>query len=1176
MQRHAAPGIAVLLLSAGSVGCLEAPAPDLTYPHTDVSGEVFRVFCRRVAKSDYPTEADGQRFYAVCDGQDADGEPRDPEAEPMAGLRALLRRRPEIMDGLARVFGETAVAGGATFDEGELSGFLNALVPLYDKPNETIPTSTRGIAQLLGQLTDPDDARASKVMDTLVRLVQRKGYRTPEQNLGAIRALLQYPELDVLARKLLPVVSAGGAANKQWIAVLNATALELADEPVVASDLDQTTLHTALDLLLKDDSTQSSGNVQPAVILQREKGSGNAIGAVGEGLPTPFKVAGVDDGAERDRNGLASSAGQPLYQSFDATPTLLAALMRETSVLIGRGDAARSPLENFAHGFRPMLGPWGERTEAIGQNPYAFEGGDVARSPFLDLLHVFTSVARYPETETLIKVLEQLIREHENDAMHFVAMAMSIADRTRDAYPEAKLTGPHELWDDMIDVAMRMNTRPGLFDAVIRSFTDPRAAAQGRLFASWMRHKDVVTYPNAPIMPSGPNGAFSAQEADGMNQPVRAPLSEPVDRSQADVGMNRSVWQRTMSLIHGLNGVKVCNKANGVLRVPTTLLGVFTFPGASAVDPSVGYMPCELFEINDAVELYFLSLLGKAPFNVKDNIALGLAAVGLPLGQVPPVPDIIEQNTQIKGLRDLISPQAMARLVFAPNNKFLSDLYSPVLTVDGVAIKDYEPFSLFPMENPEASADDLSFVELGVPLTRAFDSVELRDATGKLLDGYMLGNLLDVFHKHWSSRKSEACPAAPESGNEGCTQSQDPSAPFYSPQTNLVSYEALIADMLDAEDVTGVLHQATLALASIHVTAPDGADVDGIAALASFVQRLATPDPALKKRDGSSTSKTKLCVLSGDACQGGIGHVIPQLSPLHMLSDALEAIDATFGEADNQPRLAAWHAGRSGILDKILAVDRHGSGDSASYSLHDRTGYNIALSVLPWVVERFEQHRAAGDLESWTQGLTERVATLLRHPLTSSLVDLLDAFWPEVEASGEFTKVSAYLTDEQNELAYRTMLTAIADSMTLLDRDENLSPAIQFAALALAPNAFLAIDGQAAPNADKSVAYAGLELTGGVVSELNKKLTPGKQTALTKLLGNLVLGDEAQRSPLEVLIDAAADVNRPDATALPDTPLSADENRDVFGDVQSFLYDQDQEKRSLERLYSVIQARKVH
>jgi len=281
-----------------------------------------------------------------------------------------------------------------------------------------------------------------------------------------------------------------------------------------------------------------------------------------------------------------------------------------------------------------------------------------------------------------------------------------------------------------------------------------------------------------------------------------------------------------------------------------------------------------------------------------------------------------------------------------------------------------------------------------------------------------------------------------------------------------------------------------------------------------------------------------------------------------------------FKQPGNQDRMEFWRAGRSGILDQVLTVDRTGSEGDYKYRLRDRTAWGISNAVLPWLAERIEAHQKAGDQAKWADGLSGRAETILGHPLTAAVVDLLDAFWPEAEASGEFTKISAYLTDEQNEDAFLGMLTAAADSLILLDRDPKLSPAIQFAALGLAPNAFQAIDG-ALPNGEKSVAYAGLELTGGVVKELNKKQKPGTQTALSKLLKNLALGDDTLRSPLEILLDATADVNRPDDSAEPETPLTADENRDVFSDVKSFLYDQDQEKRSLERLYTVIQGRKI-
>ena len=52
-------------------------------------------------------------------------------------------------------------------------------------------------------------------------------------------------------------------------------------------------------------------------------------------------------------------------------------------------------------------------------------------------------------------------------------------------------------------------------------------------------------------------------------------------------------------------------------------------------------------------------------------------------------------------------------------------------------------------------------------------------------------------------------------------------------------------------------------------------------------------------------------------------------------------------------------------------------------------------------------------------------------------------------------------------------------------------------------------------------------------------------------------------------------MNRLDEEASPLDPLTAEEDRDVFGDVKLFLKDDKSDQRSMERLYQVIQNRKV-
>jgi len=1007
----------------------------------------------------------------------------------------------------------------------------------------------------------------------VARLSTRSGYRPPELVLGAVRPILSYPGFDTLAEQLLGVVAEGGAAHEEWLNVLRAAALELADDAVKVDPADST-LRVALGLLLKVDP-KLAGNTPATPVLKRDS-QGNALTTDTSGdLPTPFLVVNRADDAERGDNTLAQSGGAPLYETFDASQTMLAATMREASRLIARGDEERSGLENIAHGIKPLLGPWGAQAKKIGQNDFAYQGPKVDESPMLEFVHALAALARYPETEVIIEVLRKIVAEKESAATGFDYSLLAL-DRIADEFPNAKLNGPHELWDDLIVAGDRILKRPGMAEGLIRSFTKPEAALQGKLFANWMTYKDQVTYANAPITPSGEGGKYTEQQKTDINTVVEHMYAEKVDRSAPDVGPNRSVWQRTMSLINSLNGVPVCNKKGAILNVPTGI-GLFTFP---LLDPA-GYPECGLIEFKDAVEVYSLSLLGKAKVVLKDDIALALAELGGGLTIVGTVAEITETESQLTGFKDTISAESTARFIFAPPNKFISDLFDPLKTVDGVPIREHEPYGLFPMEVKDPEAGNESFIKLGVPLVQAFDEFEPRDAEGKLPDGYMFGNLLSVFHKHWASRKTEPCAATVEPGKEGCTQSLAPGA-FYSPQTGAVSYEELIAKAFKEEDVIEILHRATVALAEIKVMNKDGVEIDGIKALSDFVTVLMTPDPTLANRAGKLSTKTNLCVEVGGACQNDVGRIIPNYTPLYLLLDSIKQIDNTWEKPENTERHEVWLKGRGKLVDQLLDVTRSGAAGAYDYKLTDRTAYEIFLAALPWATEQIAKHRTKGDLAEWLNGpngLATRLGTILSHPITAATIDLLDKFWTEPEASGEFIKIAASLLDEQeNPAAFRGMLVAAADTITLLDTDQELSPAIQFASLAIAPNAFEALDSQALPEVTQGTLFAGAELARAVIVKLRAEQPDASApTTLSKMLRNLVLSDGNARSPAEELIDIVADVNRIDTDQPTEVPLTAMEDRKVFGDVKGFLYDgaDGEEKKSLERLYEVIQARSL-
>src|SRR5690606_19398996 len=90
--------------------------------------------------------------------------------------------------------------------------------------------------------------------ETLARVSVRKGYRTPNRSLGAIRPILTYPGLDEVGQELLGLVADGGSGREAFLDTLKAAALELAEPREPDPDPDNTTLHLVLDqLVLKED-----------------------------------------------------------------------------------------------------------------------------------------------------------------------------------------------------------------------------------------------------------------------------------------------------------------------------------------------------------------------------------------------------------------------------------------------------------------------------------------------------------------------------------------------------------------------------------------------------------------------------------------------------------------------------------------------------------------------------------------------------------------------------------------------------------------------------------------------------------------------------------------------------------------------------------------------------------
>lgn len=1154
----------------------------------------------------------------------------------------MVERRGEIVAALDQVFGDAATTGTAEFENGELDAFLANLVPFYDLPDEWTPKSTRALANVVAELM-ADKPASKKVISTLTRVAPRVGYRPIKQVLGAVRPILSYAGIDELTRQFLKLVIKDGAAYPAFVDLLKAGALELAEPKAVdAPEPADSTLRAAMQLLLASDPAFAPKDDPALWVVQRDDlgfallADGSSTG--GTVKQSPF-ARSLSDKKNRDADGRAMDGDTPIYQYIDANRTLFAALMREQYPLLKR-DGDKSVVEKLARGLRPIMGATVDRSEPFGgKASLKFEGPDVGKGAVFELVHALSALTRYPETEDLLTLLEVLMREYESDATAPIYAGLRI-DEISDEYPDARIIGidgegtPHEFWDDLIQIGTRILERPGQFEAVIKSFADPRSVASVKLIAKFMKFKDRVTYNGAPITVQS-DGKFATVDADKMNSEIKHTLKQEVTRptqsgEQTDIGMNRSLWQRMISTIHATNGVENCNKEGAHLNVVAASTGVpLTFPNATRQPEKVvalegvtrgvidstcpyggsastlAYPRCQFARQPNGAESHMRSMVppippGKSVVVIKDDQLHCLEEAGL-AGELGHEQEV---SSQIVGFTLTPTPQSLARFVYVPRNKFMSELFDPFQTRHGVPAVEFEPDFLFALEStqPDVLFENApqSFITASQPLAAAFDKYEIftDSPDGPYASkGYMFAELMSTLHMHWPSRRPAdfRCPVAVKKGDEGCSQSGDPKAKFYSLQSNLLSYEPLLVRALEDENLGGILQKANETLGKITITGVDGKPHDGIGVLSAFARRLLTIDEKLTYRDGRAYSTTNTCMpvessgSSGDVvveCMDGRGRVIKGpngkgVMPLYLLLDGLKAIDKAF-EGDHAERHEPWLAARSALVDQFLSVAKDDTTDPKrpTYAMQNRRAYATTLKLVPWIRDRIKFHReVANDLLPWADDLTGRLANVLGHPATAAGLDLLDVLWKEDKAGEEFAKLNAYLLDEVgNPTAFHGLIVAALDTLVLLDRDPDLTPLVQFASLALAPNALEIIDKgdkeekKGVPDVEGSATMATIELTKRITDLYPKPEDPKKkdETPLSRLLKNGVLADKNGQSPLEEFIDSSTEVNRKDPSTPRDKPLSADDYRAVFEQVHAFLVDPD---RGLERLYKVIQGR---
>jgi len=832
-------------------------------------------------------------------------------------------------------------------------------------------------------------------------------------------------------------------------------------------------------------------------------------------------------------------------------------------------------------------------------------------SALLDLVYAIGQVLGDKSADDTLALSKLLFTDHLGDVARLVGDGLYLKTQVADKHAEAKIPPKSVLWDEMIDVVVQIAKDPGLLEDVLRALGNDASLPLGNIFASYMKYNDRISYDRANL--NGPAFNFAAGTATDMKTPV--------NRGAADTGANRSAMQKFLQAIHDTNGVTACNKQGAVVHARgVTLLGNVDIPSDSNIiirthyGSKMSFSECELFKIENLAKFYLDSIIGTANLYFRDSLVRnGICILGLCIGAS--TVDVIQQSSglglngndggsdaNLVGFWDASGsttfrpkPPWLNRLVFfdlqndtgnAITNRFLADLQGPNIGTSACPeriIDDPAPGS------PDASNDgkvhglracnngdwlfqrdqdatfvweDFGFYKAITPLVSAFAAHKRED---------LFIGLMEVLHKHWADDKGSASECK-LNGTTNCTKD------------GAVSYEPLLVEMFSS-DVMTALNQLTKTLQATqvpHCTATDTtthactatAPIDGIAAVAQATRALVDPDAAkaigLKDRAGNATGKRN------------DGTTNPQVTPLYLMLQALNAIDdqlaayATANPTDNK-RTAQWKTARSQLVDQFLDV----SGQNTPMA----TFKNAAFPwITPVLIDLLRSQLTAHCPTSFTppyarctwsrDDVTKQMSNVVGGPTFAATLDLMDAIRKDDAARAQLQMLLAYLVDAASSNdALAGLLASAADLVQVLRDDANLIPI--FHVLSEAAGASLVdANGHVVRKSLTDAQLALLARISGKAFDKNQveicstELDPNQilSVALQKLVTPMPgEGGKPTQTPLEVIMDVIADVNR-NAPGAGDK-LQAGDYGNIADNVSDFLLNKE---RGMEQFYEIV------
>ncbi|MBK8255783.1 MAG: hypothetical protein IPK82_24340 [Polyangiaceae bacterium] len=997
----------------------------------------------------------------------------------------------------------------------------------------------------------------------------------------------------------------------------------------------RTTLEFTAGLFLQQDNAFSNGAGPAWNIAMRDRRGfvvpeGNIPGQVGS-VPSPFGDANSDGFADVDPFGrFLDGSGSPLtldppfsipgiaagndslgpYEYIDTARTSIAAVTRSLRTL---ADPENGALMDALAGARVLLGP---RTQA--KYDFTKDGKDAIlsmeqpcptvpadacieytrfkgeESPLVDLLYAAGPILADPDSDVLLLGLLDLIENHEDAVARLLGAALKLrqialdhdALAAQNKEPFAAMPYEAPMWDQMAQVLSVIAEKPGLTQDLVKSFADPAVTTPhgtskhlGDTLSVFMKMRDELTY-----NPQNLNGPALNLTVDPNGGSTVDPQS-PVDQTKPKTGKNRSIFERTLQVIHDVNGVPACNKSNAYVEANTGgdpgTCPQAASGGCDLHDDGIGlswplvgsgYDECELFRFENLAGFFLDSVLPpnhprRSKMELKGDT---INAIMDFLGGFVSKDDLFQKSSGICGLTEKPEPYALARLVFfqaqsglypnidtdpllggknAKTNLFISSLMEPVGTVacpvqpNGVRICNNETGTLRERGiNTLFTWERLGFFDYLRPVVVPFANVPCNNPNGcaPFHGEQLFVDLVEALYQHWGT----------SGGNT------------YEPILVDAFKTDLIPALADFSKISAELSKVTVARGPKSGEVWTGADV-----LAKTLQILFS-QPYSSQRGLTDRKGNK-------ATKWNDGTAQAQVTPFSMFADALHGLDVRFDTACNDPdvtdkaacetdaaaRKAQWKAARSLLVDEFLTIDGEGKNGA---KFRNKAVPKILATTLKLLREQINGHcpdrETTGKCDWASKELPDKLATTISGPVFAGLMDVQEALRADEAARLETQRLLVHiLSSDADPESYQSALSSFADVVQVLQADGELAPILR----ALAPSV--------APKDDPNGAGAGDSMLAVLQALVDDQYDPYHVMDYVLPAAVTPMDDGSNRAPLEIFIDAIADIHRIDAeTESSDSPLETTDYGTIFTSVSQFLTS---ETRGLEQFYFIVQNR---